>query len=48
MSGYWGKVLRVDLTEGKITVDSLPEEWRKAYIGGTGLAAKILYDELPA
>jgi len=48
MSGYWGKVLRVDLTEGKITVDSLPEEWRKTYIGGTGLAAKILYDEVPA
>ncbi|MBL7213725.1 MAG: aldehyde ferredoxin oxidoreductase family protein [Desulfobacteraceae bacterium] len=48
MSGYWGKVLRVDLTEGKITIDSLPEEWRKAYIGGTGLSAKILYDEVPA
>ena len=48
MSGYWGKILRVDLTERKITIDPLPEEWRKAYIGGTGLAAKILYDEVPA
>jgi aldehyde:ferredoxin oxidoreductase len=42
MSGYWGNILRVDLTESKIVVDSLPEEWRKAYIGGTGLSAKIL------
>ena len=48
MSGYWGNLLRVDLTKGKVTVDPLPEEWRKAYIGGTGLAAKILYDEVPA
>lgn len=48
MSGYWGKVLRVDLAEGRIAVDPLPEEWRKSYIGGTGLAAKFLYDEVPA
>lgn len=48
MGGYWGKLLRVDLTGGKITVEVFPEDWRKAYIGGTGLAAKILYDEVPA
>jgi aldehyde:ferredoxin oxidoreductase len=48
MSGYWGKILRIDLTEGKVTVDPLPDEWRKAYIGGTGLASKILHDEMPA
>lgn len=48
MGGYWGRVLRVELTEGKITVEPLKEEWRKAYIGGTGISAKILYDEVPA
>ena len=48
MSGYWGKILKVDLTEGKTTVDPLPEEWRKAFVGGTGFASKILYDEIPA
>ncbi|NIQ37836.1 MAG: aldehyde ferredoxin oxidoreductase [Proteobacteria bacterium] len=48
MSGYWGKVLNVDLTEGKTSVSPLPEEWRRAYIGGTGFAAKVLHDEVPA
>jgi len=48
MGGYWGKILGVDLTEGKIRVEAFPEEWQEAYIGGTGLAAKILYDEVPA
>jgi len=48
MGGYWGKLLKVDLTEGKISNDPLPEDWRKLYLGGTGLSAKILYDEVPA
>ena len=48
MSGYWGKILRVDLTNRKIEIDSFPEDWRRAYIGGTGLAARILYEEIPA
>ena len=28
MSGYWGKLLCVDLTDGKITTEPLPEDWR--------------------
>lgn len=48
MGGYWGKLLRVDLAENKISVDPLPEEWRKALIGGTGISARILYEEIPA
>ncbi len=45
--GYAGKLLRVDLTSGTSRkVDWSPEEMR-TYIGGVGLGARILYDELP-
>ena len=46
-SGYWGKVLRVDLTNEKITEQQFSEEDARKWIGGVGLATKIIYDEVP-
>ncbi|MFX1481708.1 MAG: aldehyde ferredoxin oxidoreductase family protein [Promethearchaeota archaeon] len=46
--GYTGKILRVDLTNGKFTVDSLPKDWIKYYIGGDGFGAHLLFNEVPA
>ena len=46
--GYAGKVLRIDLTENKITKEDLKKELVDEYIGGRGFVAKTLYDELPA
>jgi hypothetical protein len=45
--GYAGKVLRVDLSTGKITEEHFDEAVLKQYVGGSGLGAKILYDEVP-
>jgi len=42
---YMGKILRVDLEKGEITEEALREEWLRKYIGGSGLAAKYLFDE---
>ncbi|MEM3526187.1 MAG: aldehyde ferredoxin oxidoreductase N-terminal domain-containing protein, partial [Candidatus Jordarchaeaceae archaeon] len=44
MNGYNGKILRVDLTNRKLEPMKLREEWVKAYIGGTGLAARLLFE----
>jgi|Deesub1362B_J571_1020462.scaffolds.fasta_scaffold00041_22 aldehyde:ferredoxin oxidoreductase len=41
-----GKILRVDLRNGEIKEEELEEEVAKKFIGGSGLAAKIIYDEL--
>lgn len=46
--GYAGKVLRVDLSKEEITEEKLDEAVVRKYIGGTGLGAKYLYDEVPA
>lgn len=46
MFGYSGKIVRVDLTKGKIKFDTISEEFCEKYIGGYGFAAKILWDEL--
>ncbi len=45
MKGYAGKILRVDLSRGQIAVEALDKEVAQKFIGGSGLAAKILYDE---
>ena len=44
--GYAGQYLEVNLTTGKIVKKILPKELAKAYLGGTGFAAKILWDRV--
>lgn len=44
--GWAGKVLRVNLSTGSISTQ--PTDPYKHYIGGMGLANKIMYDEVPA
>ena len=44
--GWTGKILRVNLSTGSITTQ--PTDPYKEYIGGMGLANKIMYDEVPA
>ncbi len=41
-------VLRVDLSTGAVTRERVPAEWRRAFLGGKGLGARYLYDELDA
>ncbi|MGE5253499.1 MAG: aldehyde ferredoxin oxidoreductase family protein [Planctomycetaceae bacterium] len=48
MNGYMGKILRVDLTKGKVETEKLDEDLAKKFIGGSGLGTKILYDETDA
>jgi aldehyde:ferredoxin oxidoreductase len=38
----------VDLTTGKVEKSPLPEDMFRHYLGGTGLAARYLYDGMPA
>lgn len=43
--GFMGKILNVDLTSGKITETALDDITARQYIGGSGLGAKLLFDE---
>jgi len=43
---YTGKVLRVDLTSGRISSEPLREDWARDFIGGKGLVFRYLYAEL--
>ena len=45
--GFNGKYLRVDLSEGKTLDWHWDEQCLRAYLGGTGVGAKVLYDEVP-
>lgn len=44
MSGTMGKILRVDLTSGKIQDEPLNAAWAEQFIGGAGLAARYLWE----
>jgi len=44
MFAYAGKILRVDLTTGKVSTEPLSEKMAKEYIGGIGLGIKLLMD----
>jgi aldehyde:ferredoxin oxidoreductase len=46
-NGYWGKILRVNLTDGTITTETPPEQFYRAYFGGRGLIAHYLLKEVP-
>jgi aldehyde:ferredoxin oxidoreductase len=46
MFGLMGKILRVNLTEGTILEERIPEEIALKFLGGRGLATKYLFDEL--
>ena len=46
MFAYGGKILRINLSKGKITTENLSEDLIKNYVGGRGFAARLLYDEL--
>jgi aldehyde:ferredoxin oxidoreductase len=42
------RLLRVDLTDERVESERVPERWLRRYVGGKGLGARYLYDELDA
>ena len=40
----YGKILRVDLTEGRIAEEPIPEEWQVKYLGGEGVNDRLLWE----
>ena len=47
-NGYWQKLLRVDLTTRKTSVETIEEQDLKRFIGGAGLGGEILRREVSA
>src|SRR5437899_10069813 len=46
MTGWTGKLLRVNLSTGSSQVEDIPGEWLHEYIGGRGVADRYLWREL--
>ena len=46
MFGWNGKILRVDLSRGTSRVEDMPSYLMGDYIGGRGVCARILFDEI--
>lgn len=46
--GYNGRILRVNLSEHKISVEEPPADYYQRYLGGRGFIAPTLLQEMPA
>lgn len=46
MNGWMGTILRIDLSEGKISREPTDPKLAREYIGARGLGSKFLYDEV--
>ncbi len=46
MEGCFGKYLKVDLTDRSLEDYEIPEEWLQKYLGGRGVGARILLEEM--
>ena len=46
--GYAGKILRIDLTNERVSEEVLGEAELRKWVGGVGFGAKYLYDEVPS
>lgn len=44
--GFWGRILRVDLSAGTIVAETPPEQFYRAYYGGRGVIAYYLLKEV--
>jgi aldehyde:ferredoxin oxidoreductase len=48
VGGFNGRILRVNLTDGKTWVDEMPDSFYRRYLGGNGFIAYYLLHEMPA
>ena len=46
MSAWTKRLLRVNLTAGTTSVETIRDDWLREYVGGRGLAARYLYEEM--
>ena len=46
MKGYAGKLLRVNLSNGKVLKEEISDSMKRDFLGGRGFAIKLLWDEV--
>ena len=46
MPSWTEKLLRVDLSSGRVTVEAIPRSWQQDFVGGRGLGVRYLFEEV--
>lgn len=47
IGGFANRLVRVDLTAGRVGYEPIPEDWARKYIGGRGLGVKYVFENGP-
>src|SRR4030065_806655 len=46
MKGYAGKLLRINLSNGQVSKEEIPDSTQRDFLGGRGFAINLLWDEV--
>ncbi|MGB9630184.1 MAG: aldehyde ferredoxin oxidoreductase N-terminal domain-containing protein, partial [Thermodesulfobacteriota bacterium] len=47
MEGFFNRLLRIDLTKRKVSLEPIPDSTLQSYLGGKGLGSYLLLKENP-
>lgn len=47
LGGYADRIAKINLTEGSVTFEAIPEDWKRKYIGGRGVGVKYVFENGP-
>jgi len=47
LGGYADRVAHIDLTEGKVAYDQIPEDWKLKYVGARGVGVRYVFENGP-
>lgn len=47
LGGYANRIGHIDLSQGKVAYEPIPEDWARKYIGGRGLGVKYVFENGP-
>src|SRR5512139_4329535 len=47
LGGYADRIARINLSDGLIKFEAIPEDWKQKYIGGRGVGVKYVFENGP-
>ena len=47
LGGYADRIAKVNLTDGSVIFEAIPEDWKRKYIGGRGVGVKYVFENGP-
>lgn len=47
LGGYADRIAKINLVDGSVTYEAIPDDWKRKYIGGRGVGVKYVFENGP-